>query len=154
MLTIRLSRVGSKNDSSFRVIVVESKRKPQPGKYLEMVGSYDPRVDRVNLKADRIKHWISMGATVSDTVHNLLVSQKVIDAKKINILPKFVAKEQPAEAKAEAAPAPVEPAPSASEAAPAEEAAPVAETTEEKAAGTETTAPTEENPVATEEPQA
>ena len=91
MLTIRLTRVGKKNDPSFRVIVVESKRKPQPGNYLEMVGSYNPRQDRVDLKADRIKHWISMGATVSDTVHNLLISNKVIEGKKINILPKFKA---------------------------------------------------------------
>ncbi len=88
MLTIRLTRVGKKKDGSFRVIVVESKRKVQPGNYLEMVGSYDPRVDTVSLKADRIKHWISMGATVSDTVHNLLVSQKIIEGKKINVLPK------------------------------------------------------------------
>lgn len=105
MLTIRLSRVGRKNDPSFRVIVVESKRKPQPGNYLENVGSYDPRVDRVELKADRIKHWIKMGATVSDTVHNILVSQKVIEGKKINILPKFVAPEAPVVAEALAAPA-------------------------------------------------
>lgn len=96
MLTIRLSRVGRKNDPSFRMVVVESKRKVKAGNYLEMVGSYDPRVDRVELKADRIKHWIAMGATVSDTVHNILVSQKIIDAKKINILPKFVAPEAPA----------------------------------------------------------
>lgn len=89
MLTIRLTRVGKKKDGSFRVIVVESKRKVQPGNYLEMVGSYDPRVDTMSLKADRIKYWISMGATVSDTVHNLLVSQKIIDAKKINVLPSF-----------------------------------------------------------------
>lgn len=88
MITIRLTRVGKKNDPSFRVIVVESKRKPQPGNYIEMVGSYDPRTDRIELKADRIKHWISMGAQTSDTVHNLLVSNKVIDAKKINVLPK------------------------------------------------------------------
>jgi small subunit ribosomal protein S16 len=88
MITIRLTRVGKKNDPSFRVIVVESKRKPQPGNYLEMVGSYDPRTDRTELKADRIKHWIGMGAQVSDTVHNLLVSQKIINAKKINVLPK------------------------------------------------------------------
>ena len=115
MLTIRLSRVGSKNDSSFRVIVVDSKRKPQPGKYLEMVGSYDPRVDRVELKADRIKHWISNGAQVSDTVHNLLVSKKIIEGKKINILPKFKASEAPA---VEAAPAAVAEAPA--EAAPTE----------------------------------
>ena len=101
MLTIRLTRVGKKNDPSFRVIVVESKRKPQPGNYLENVGSYDPRTNRVELKPERIKHWISMGATVSDTVHNLLVSQKIIDAKKINILPSFKAK--PVEAVAEVA---------------------------------------------------
>ncbi len=88
MLTIRLTRVGKKKDGSFRVIVVESKRKVQAGNYLEMVGSYDPRVDTVTLKADRIKHWLAMGATTSDTVHNLLVSEKIIDAKKINVLPK------------------------------------------------------------------
>ena len=88
MLTIRLTRVGKKKDGSFRVIVIDSKRKVQAGNYLEMVGSYDPRVNRADLKADRITHWLSMGATVSDTVHNLLVSQKIIDAKKINVLPK------------------------------------------------------------------
>jgi small subunit ribosomal protein S16 len=143
MLTIRLSRVGSKNDSSFRVIVVESKRKPQPGKYLEMVGSYDPRVDRVELKAERIKHWIGHGAQVSDTVHNLLVSQKVIDAKKINILPKFKAPEAPAAAPAQAA------APDTTT-----EEKPVAESAEEKADATETVAPTEEAPVVQEDTQA
>lgn len=104
MLTIRLSRVGRKNDPSFRVIVVESKRKPQPGNYLEMVGSYNPKTSHVDLKADRIKHWMQNGATVSETVHNLLVSNKIIDAKKINVLPKkTVAKvEAPAEAPAAA----------------------------------------------------
>ncbi|HVY72469.1 MAG TPA: 30S ribosomal protein S16 [Candidatus Paceibacterota bacterium] len=103
MLTIRLSRVGRKNDPSFRVIVVESKRKPQPGNYLEMVGSYNPKTSHVDLKADRIKHWMQNGATVSETVHNLLVSNKIIDAKKINVLPKKTVekKEEPV---AEAAP--------------------------------------------------
>jgi hypothetical protein len=52
------------------------------------VGSYDPRQDRVDLKADRIKHWIAMGATVSDTLHNILISQKIIEGKKINVLPR------------------------------------------------------------------
>lgn len=88
MLTIRLQRVGRKNDPSFRVILVEAKRAAKTGNYQEMLGSYDPRSNRVDLKADRIKHWMSMGATVSDTVHNLLVSQKIIDGKKINVLPR------------------------------------------------------------------
>jgi small subunit ribosomal protein S16 len=108
MITIRLQRRGRKNDPSFRVIVVDSHKKPKTGNYLEMVGSYDPRVDRVDLKADRIAHWMKNGATVSDTVHNLLVSKKVIDAKKINVLPKKTV-EKPAVA--ETAPeAPTQPA--------------------------------------------
>jgi small subunit ribosomal protein S16 len=88
MLIIRLIRVGKKKDPSFRVVVVDSKKKPKTGSYLEMVGSYNPQVDRVELKADRIREWMENGAQVSDTVHNLLVSQKIIDAKKINVLPK------------------------------------------------------------------
>lgn len=111
MLTIRLTRVGKKKDGSFRVVVVESKRKVQAGNYLEMVGSYDPRINKVELNADRIKHYLGNGATVSDTVHNLLVSNKIIDAKKKNVLPKKTApkKEEPAaEAPAPAAEAPAE----------------------------------------------
>jgi small subunit ribosomal protein S16 len=104
MLTIRLQRVGRKNDPSFRVVVVESKRAAKTGSFLEVVGSYDPRRDSVSLDKERISHWLKNGVTLSDTVHNLLVSQKIIDAKKINVLPKkTVAKaEEPA---AEAAPA-------------------------------------------------
>jgi len=92
------------------VIVVDSKKKPKTGNYLEMVGSYDPRVDRVELKGERIQEWMKHGATVSGTVHNLLVSKKIIDAKKINVLPKKTApvKETPA---AEASSAAVEEVP-------------------------------------------
>ena len=88
MLTIRLQRVGRKNDPSFRVILVESKRAAKTGNYQEMLGSYDPRLNRVSLETDRIKHWIGMGATVSDTVHNILISEKLIEGKKINVLPR------------------------------------------------------------------
>lgn len=91
MINIRLQRRGRKNDPSFRVVVVDSKKKPKTGNYLEMVGSYDPRVDRVDLKADRILAWMKNGAQPSDTVHNLLVAKKIIDAKKINVLPKKTA---------------------------------------------------------------
>ena len=95
MITIRLQRRGRKNDPSFRVIVVDSKKKPKTGNYLEMVGSYDPRTDRVELKGERITEWMNNGATVSGTVHNLLVSNKIIDAKKINVLPKKTAPKAP-----------------------------------------------------------
>jgi len=105
MIVIRLQRIGRKNDPSFRVIVTDSKRAAKTGNYLEMVGSYDPRTDRVELKAERIKHWMSEGAKVSDTLHNLLVSQKIIEGKKINVLPKKTVPKKE-EAKEEAAEAP------------------------------------------------
>ena len=124
MLTIRLTRVGRKNDPSFRVIVIDSKRKVQAGNYLEMLGSHDPRTNRTELKADRIKHWLSVGAQTSDTVHNLLVTHKIIDAKKINILPTY---KKPEAAPAEAAPA-AEAAPEASAEAPKGDNAVVEET--------------------------
>ena len=89
MITIRLQRRGKKNDPTFRVVVVDSKKKPKTGNYLEMVGSHDPRRDRTALNGERIVHWMGHGAQVSDTVHNLLVSHKIIDAKKINILPAY-----------------------------------------------------------------
>lgn len=88
MLTIRLQRRGRKNDPSFRVIVVDSKSGPKSGNYLEMVGSYDARLDRVELSSERIRHWMAHGAQVSDTVHNLLVSKGVIEGKKRNVLPR------------------------------------------------------------------
>ncbi len=112
MITIRLQRRGRKNDPSFRVIVVDSKKKPKTGSYLEMVGSYDPRTDRVELKGDRIKTWISNGATVSGTVHNLLISNKIIEGKKVNVLPKKTPpKKEPVAAAAPAAPVVATPAP-------------------------------------------
>lgn len=123
MVTIRLQRVGRKNDPSFRVVVLESKRAAKTGNYLEMVGSYDPRVDRVDLNVERIKHWLQNGATVSDTVHNILVSQKIIDAKKINVLPRKSPPKAEAEVAAspEAAPGAPEKAEAASSEAKAEE---------------------------------
>lgn len=105
MLTIRLTRVGKKKDSSFRVIVVDSKRKVKAGNYLEMVGSYDPRTNNATLESDRIKHWISVGAQPSDTVHNLLITHKVIEGKKINVLPKKTVPKKEEVAPAAAAPA-------------------------------------------------
>lgn len=88
MLKIRLQRVGRKNDPSFRIVVTESKRAPQSGNYIEMLGTHDPRKGNTQVKDDRVKYWISNGAQVSDTVHNILVNKKIIEGKKVNVLPK------------------------------------------------------------------
>lgn len=59
------------------------------GKALEVLGSFDYRSDRnKNIRAERIKHWLSHGAKLSDSIHNLLINEKVIEGKKINVLPK------------------------------------------------------------------
>ena len=82
MLVIRLTRVGKKNQPCFRVILTE-KANPVRGKFIEILGSYNPRSKEKSLKIERIKHWLSKGAQPSATVHNMLVSEKIIDAKKV-----------------------------------------------------------------------
>ena len=91
MLKIRLQRVGKKGTSSFRLVLTDSHNSTKSGKYLEVLGNYDPRndlaVNKPDINGDRIKHWISQGAQVTDTVHNLLINLGIISGKKINVLP-------------------------------------------------------------------
>ena len=85
MLTIRLTRKGKKNQPFFRVVVIDKRRSSKGGRPSEILGFIDPLTKRKSLKKDRILHWISVGAQPSATVHNLLVSEKIItDAKKIS----------------------------------------------------------------------
>ena len=108
MLIIRLQRVGRTNDPSFRVIVTDSKNAAKTGKFLEIVGNYDARQGKPEFKAERIQHWIKNGAQVSDTVHNLLVKNKIISGEIINQIPaKKVVPEAPAPATASKAETPV-----------------------------------------------
>lgn len=100
MLKIRLQRIGRKNEPSFRVVVGDQRNAAQSGKFLEVLGSYDPKSGNVSLKDERIKHWISKGAQASGTVHNFLVDKKVIDAPKRNVLPKKSPTKKRKEAKA------------------------------------------------------
>ena len=75
MLMIRLQRVGRRNDPSFRVVVVDSRRKTKSGNFVEIVGSYDVKKGNAAIKRERVEHWISKGATPSLTVRNLLKKQ-------------------------------------------------------------------------------
>lgn len=88
MLKIRLQRTGRKNDPHFRLIVAESTRKPKTTEFAEILGHYNVKAGIFEAKADRVKHWMGVGAQVSPTVHNLLISKKFIEGKKINVLPK------------------------------------------------------------------
>ena len=88
MLKIRLQRIGRKNDPAFRVVLTDSKNSTKSGRFLEILGTYNPKTDEKKLENDRIKYWISKGAKCSNTMHNFLVHDKVIEGKKINVLPK------------------------------------------------------------------
>jgi small subunit ribosomal protein S16 len=86
MLKIRLQRTGRKNDPAFRVLLTDSKNSAKSGKFKEILGSYNVKNGEVLFKSDRIKYWMSEGAQVSETVHNFLVHQKLIEGKKKNVL--------------------------------------------------------------------
>src|SRR3990167_5919788 len=89
MLVIRFQRVGRKNDPAFRLVVTEKRSKPKSGE-LEILGSYHPKTKATILKNERILYWISKGAKLSATAHNLLISKGVIQGKKVSIVKSIV----------------------------------------------------------------
>ncbi len=70
---IRLSRAGAKGKPFYRVVAADS-RYPRDGRYLELLGTYDPHKSppEVKLKHDRVEHWLSVGALPSGTVRRFL----------------------------------------------------------------------------------
>ncbi len=95
--------MGRKHEPTFRIVLTDSKNSTKSGRSREVLGSYDPRKTVDLLKTDRIKYWLEMGALPTGTVHNLFVTHKIIDSKKINVLPRKhpVVKEKEAEKEAE-----------------------------------------------------
>lgn len=84
MLVIRFQRVGRKNDPAYRMVVGEQRSKPQSSG-IELLGSFHPKTKHTVLKNERILYWISQGAHLSDTVHNLLVRNGLIKGKKRHV---------------------------------------------------------------------
>lgn len=80
MLTIRLQRVGRKKVPSYRLVISENARDTQ-GRSLEILGQYNPvSIPKVvSLNTDRIRHWLSVGATTSEAVHNLFVREGIVE---------------------------------------------------------------------------
>jgi small subunit ribosomal protein S16 len=121
-VAIRLRREGALNRPYFKVVVTD-KRSPRDGKFIEIVGTYDPKKAGQNstLKLDRIEHWISKGAQPSDTVRSLIKKIKnpeaaakkeaAAAAKKAAIAAKPAPAPAPVETEPAAAPAPAEATP-------------------------------------------
>ena len=104
MLVIRFLRTGKKNQPFFRIVVTDKKNPPRGGRFLEILGFFNPLTKEKKLKAERIKHWLGVGAQPSESVHNLLVKEGIIKGKKIDVHKKSKKKEKEAakEEKAEA----------------------------------------------------
>jgi small subunit ribosomal protein S16 len=81
VLMIRLSRFGKKKHPFYRVVVTE-KTRPRNGRFVEIVGTYDPQKKPalVQMDKERVDYWLSKGAQPSDTVRSLLRKPKVAAA--------------------------------------------------------------------------
>lgn len=94
---IRLRRIGAKKHPFYRLVVADS-RSPRDGKFIEILGTYDPMTEpvKLNLDQEKIKAWLQKGARPSDTARAFLIGQ--------GMLPKESAKKRPTKpSKAEAA---------------------------------------------------
>ena len=72
-VTLRMTRKGNRHNPFYRVVAADV-RAPRDGKYIELLGTYDPNKDpaAVSLKMDRVEYWMSKGAQVSQTVSELI----------------------------------------------------------------------------------
>ncbi len=151
---IRFQRIGRKNDAAFRMAVLPKASGPKAGKYVDLVGTYNPKTKAMTVDGAKIKDWMSKGAQVSPSLHNLLVKNGVVEGiKKASVvskknLEKNVKAKAEAEAKElaakEAADAKAAEAAKVAAEAPAEEAAPEVVVEEAPAEETPVEAPAEE----------
>ncbi len=82
MVKIRLTRLGDHKSPFYRIIVADS-RSPRDGRFIEVLGTYDPHLDDgLKLNVEKSKEWIKNGAQPTDTVRALLVKAGVLDTKK------------------------------------------------------------------------
>lgn len=81
MVRLKLQRIGKKKEPHFRLIVQEKSKDPHD-RSVEILGWLNPRTKEKELQKDRIKYWLSVGAQPTDSVHNLLVSEGLLQADK------------------------------------------------------------------------
>ncbi len=82
MLRIRLSRVGKRNNAQFRITVADGHRAPS-GKFIEILGHYNPHTKEKVFKKERIEYWIGKGAQPSATVYNFFIDAGIIKGEKM-----------------------------------------------------------------------
>jgi len=108
MLTIRLFRIGRKHQPSYKIVVTDKRNAAHEGRFVDEVGSWNPLTKQRALNADKIKEWMKKGAQPSNTIHNMLVEEKILKEEKVDVHKKSKNPAQPASGAG--APKPVEPA--------------------------------------------
>ena len=96
MVKIRLTRMGDKKSPFYRIIVADS-RAPRDGKFIDIVGTYNPLSEPAEIKidAEKAKHWLTVGVKPSDTVKAMFVNAGIIEnAKKAPAKTKAVKKKK------------------------------------------------------------
>lgn len=80
MVRIRLRRMGAKKKPFYRIVVAH-KESPRDGRFIEVLGTYDPRTqpETVEVKSDRLTHWLTVGAQPSDSVTRMLRKLNLVD---------------------------------------------------------------------------
>ena len=79
MVKIRLRRMGAKKAPFYRIVVADS-RYPRDGRFIEELGTYDPKADPsvVKVDADKVREWIKNGAQPTETVRTLLKKENIL----------------------------------------------------------------------------
>ena len=82
MLKIRLARVGKKRAPSYRVVIADA-RAPRDGRYVEIVGTYNPRTEpsTFEVDADKVRDWLNKGAQPTECVQKLLTAKGIAHNK-------------------------------------------------------------------------
>jgi len=79
LVTMRLSRIGSKKRPYYRIVVID-KRRARNGRFLEVLGRYSPiaNPEQVEINAERAQYWLSKGAAPSETVRSILKKKELV----------------------------------------------------------------------------
>ena len=88
MLMMRLQRIGRKNDPSYRIVVTDKRTSTKSDRHIDRLGSYNPKMNTIQIDAAKAKEWLAKGVQPSDTVYNILVGQKIVEGRKRNVLPR------------------------------------------------------------------
>lgn len=96
VVKIRMRRMGRKNQPHFRIVATD-KRSPRDGRFLELLGTYDPLKEGKNfsLNAERVRYWVGVGAQVSDAVAVFLEKEGIHWGRAAKKEPKAAAKKEP-----------------------------------------------------------